>query len=715
MKYPKFLAFSALGTLLLASCANEDIAEPKGDGNVTFTLQMPGDLGTRDFGDGTKAKDLYFAVYEHESTTPIIVSEAEYHFTGLTTTVNLKLVNGKNYDIIWWAQSPDVDCYTFKPEEQSVEISYTGIASNDENRDAFFQHTTTGVITAAFSETVKLYRPFAQLNFGTDDLDEPAVTAAFTVVNPETGETSNTLRTQVTTSAYSKLNLLNEEASEEIETQLFGPNSPCTAETFPVPGYDYLNMNYILMTKDQQLNDLTFTVLDAAGKSFNTITIPNVPLQRNYRTNIYGQLLTSTASYEIVIEPDFNKPDYNFSQSWDGTARKPAVIDETNKSMTINDGNELAWLAQQLSNANNEYAEYAVDLNADIDLNGNAWTPIGSKTAYAGKFNGNGHTIKNLTVSGNYYIGLFAKATNGAVIDNVILDNVNLTGTYAGALVGDLTNSTVSNVKVKSGIINGRGTTAGLVGAASGNSTIENCDNAASVSCSGRYSGGIVATINSNSTGVVTVSGCNNTGNIDNTASKSYSGGIVGQSNGIIKDCTNSGKITGNNESLGGVVGEQRNYGSVTGCKNTGNVIKGIPGYGTGGIVGWVRYYYPSSANPRGLISVNDNINEGNITGGNGCGGIVGVFYNYGFCENNKNYAQKISTTGTFVAGIIGNAQFPTDRNNLLPDVPTDNTKLVIKGNVTTTTDITGSCSNPLVYDNSLGKNTEISGNTIPD
>ena len=178
MKQFKFLALAA-GTLLLASCANEDIAEPKGDGTVSFTLEMPGDLDTRVFGDGTKAKDLYFAVYEHESTTPIIVSEAEYQFVGLKTTVNLKLVNGKNYDIIWWAQSPEVNCYTFKPEDQTVEISYTGIASNDENRDAFFQHTTTGVINAAFSQTVKLYRPFAQLNFGTDDLDEPAVSAAF--------------------------------------------------------------------------------------------------------------------------------------------------------------------------------------------------------------------------------------------------------------------------------------------------------------------------------------------------------------------------------------------------------------------------------------------------------------------------------------------------------------------------------------------------------
>ncbi len=466
MKQCKFLALAA-GTLLLASCANEDIAEPKGDGNVTFTLQMPGDLGTRDFGDGTKAKDLYFAVYEHESTTPIIVSEAEYHFTGLTTTVNLKLVNGKNYDIIWWAQSPDVDCYTFKPEEQSVEISYTGIASNDENRDAFFQHTTTGVINAAFNQTVKLYRPFAQLNFGTDDLDEPAVTAAFnTVIDPETGlKTSTDLRTQVTTSAYSKLNLLNEEATKEVEAQVFGPNTPCLSEAFPVAGYDYLNMNYILMTKDQQLNNLDFTVLDATGKVFNTITIPNVPLQRNYRTNIYGQLLTSTADYNIEIVKNFEEPDYDINYV--------PVNNEADFVKAFNNAKDNDVLV--LNNDVTIPGTTPLVANADMEIN------LGDNTlnAYALKV-GEGKTLKiqggnlNLTKTGNTMVLDFQGDNSAIELENV---KMNTAAAHAIYFRRNTNTDTYNNntLRIKDSEIISTGAFAISVGAGVGTEAVTGC------------------------------------------------------------------------------------------------------------------------------------------------------------------------------------------------------------------------------------------------
>ena len=726
MKYFKFLAFVGFGSLLLASCASDEPLGPNdrpNDGKVQFTINLDG-AQTRAYGETPSCNELYYTVYDMDNKVVLADQQKAAFGEGVTsTTVELQLVANQQYKVIFYAHNSNSTFSSYANGKVTVNYANKNINSNID--DAFInkkEYTPAGATTAlpnqvftadGNAKTVYLTRPFAQVNIGTDDLNSAAVK---NIINNVTTEFT------VSTGLYTEYSILNEGSMGEPYTDPYtaSTGAPSVNPNFPVEPEIYSNLLsvYLLVPQTQDVVNAQYVINLTDKPVINTLNLNGMPVQGNYRTNIYGSLLTTQNKFNVTIDPIFGTPDYNFSKSWDGTARKPAVIDETNKSMTINDGNELAWLAQQLSNANNEYAEYTVNLNADIDLSGNAWTPIGTQTAYTGKFNGNGHTIKNLTVSGSSNLGLFAKAADGAVIDNVILDNVNVNGTsmYAGALVGNLANSTVSNVKVKDGTIKGRNYAGGIVGYASGNSKIDNCDNAASVEATYRYGGGIVGYITSNQNGIVTVSGCNNTGNIANTAPSkgSYTGGIVGQSNGVIENCTNSGQVTGSGESLGGVVGEQRTYGSITGCKNTGNVIKDDNGYGTGGIVGWVRYYYPSFANPRGLVSVNDNINEGNVTGGTGCGGIVGVFYNYGFCENNKNYAQKITTTGTFVAGIIGNAQFPTTSSNLLPDVPAD-TKLVIKGNVTTTTDITGSCSNPLVYDNSLGKNTEISGNTIPD
>ena len=298
------MALTAAGLLLVSSCSNDEMMNQVGEGNVTFTLEVPACLSTRAFGDGQKALDLTYAVYESGSKTPIIVSQNEVHFTDLKANVTLKLVNGKSYDFVWWAQSPEASCYEFDAATQTVKVDYTGIQTNDETRDAFFQHSTFKV-TGPVNETVRLYRPFAQVNFGTNDLDEVAVKAAF-------GEDYSALTTSLTATAYTSLNLFTEEATGEKAVTFAAAGIPAD-ETFPVAGYDYLSMDYLLMTKDQELQDITFSVLENGTQEFNKISISNVPFQRNYRTNIFGQLLTSTNEYNIVIEPDFETPDFMVS------------------------------------------------------------------------------------------------------------------------------------------------------------------------------------------------------------------------------------------------------------------------------------------------------------------------------------------------------------------------------------------------------------------
>ena len=64
-------------------------------------------------------------------------------------------------------------------------------------------------------------------------------------------------------------------------------------------------MSYVLVPKDKETVDIAFDY------TLTNRTFTNVPVQRNYRTNIFGSLLTNTADVNVVIAPGFNDPDYN--------------------------------------------------------------------------------------------------------------------------------------------------------------------------------------------------------------------------------------------------------------------------------------------------------------------------------------------------------------------------------------------------------------------
>lgn len=303
------IALMAVSAMMFSACNSDEPVSAVTDGNVTFVAQLPGEF-TRALGTGTQATKLSYAVYEAGTTTPVISSlEAgapQAEFTGLQTTLSLNLVKGKTYDVVFWADN-EAAPYTFDPATQSVKIDYTAINGNQENRDAFFQVERDLAVNGAIQKTVTLRRPFAQINFGTDDM--AAAEAAKTVVASTKLKVDN---------VYSTLNLLTGVASDPVEVT-FDYNGLLKDEVFPVDAkYTYLSMNYLLtgsevtdnvQAAEKELVNCEFTMKDDAGKEINTLTISNVPVQRNYRTNIYGSLLTSKIDYTINIDPEWNNPD----------------------------------------------------------------------------------------------------------------------------------------------------------------------------------------------------------------------------------------------------------------------------------------------------------------------------------------------------------------------------------------------------------------------
>lgn len=340
---------------------------------------------------------------------------------------------------------------------------------------------------------------------------------------------------------------------------------------------------------------------------------------------------------------------------------------------TISWASEVENVAQTTKgNTTTQYSSLAEALNAakdggtvellgDVTLTG-TWTAVGTKNApFKGTFDGKGHTITGLNISTNEndYVG-FIGMLDGGTVKDVKFANVSVTGKDdVGTAVGRIINGgTVSGVQVLSGSVSGAKRVGGVVGSIIADGSALNCTNAATVTGSVYNVGGIVGAAYYTEEGKqMYITNCANNGEV--TSSSVGAGGIVGLSAANVSGNTNTAPVKGTE--VGGIVGEQKSYGSVTNNTNSGAVTytSGENTYGAGGIIGWLRYHGTREASAykvSDIISVTGNKNSGSVAGGNDAGGIVGTVYNSAVIMNNKNTATSFSAT-TFAAGIVGNYQ----------------------------------------------------------
>ena len=397
--------------------------------------------------------------------------------------------------------------------------------------------------------------------------------------------------------------------------------------------------------------------------------------------------------------------------SWNGKSTEE-VIPNSEGVYEISKAAQLAWVAEQVNSKNNSFEGKTIRLTSDINLYNREWTPIGNGSRlgssaignqFKGTFDGNNKTVSRYTIyktkGKDYALGLFG-IVNGGIVKNFTIKNVDVynNSEMAAAAVGMLTGGgTVSGVEVASGIVEVTRGNGGIVGRMIKGGTISNCTNRAKIIGTGANVGGIVgAAYYTAKDQNMTIENCHNYGTVSGSAGSV--GGIVGLSAAKVTGCTNEANITGNGADVAGIVAEQQNAGSVTQCTNKGNITnKSKEAYGTGGIVGWIRYNGTTANYPvKNVISVTDNINRGNIDGGNDAGGIVGTVYNLGVINNNKNYATTLKAK-TFAAGIVGNAQF-TEK----PEGMDEPNSVTVNNNVSNTplSSITASNKDAYVYKN---------------
>lgn len=301
MKTLKYLAAAAL-TLLAVSCNKEQVAEvPDGQTvDVTFTAALPGEMATKAIGDGQTAKTLYVSVYENDDAKTKLDLDKTATFTDLKTQVTFSLVKGKTYNFVFWAQAAEGAPYDVT-DLKNIKISYEGAEANDEKRDAFYATRKELKVNGALTETIKLYRPFAQVNFGTADYDAAVAAGVEPVKSVFTATDVATI-----------FDTFEAEGKEAKDVVTF-TESALPGETLVTKAGDYkwMTMNYILPMGKQDAKHISNVTAEFIPETGITVkaSSPQTPVQNNYRTNILGNLLTSQVIFNIEIVPIFNEPD----------------------------------------------------------------------------------------------------------------------------------------------------------------------------------------------------------------------------------------------------------------------------------------------------------------------------------------------------------------------------------------------------------------------
>ena len=397
-----FLSMLAAVTLF-ASCSQEEVvSQQQATGEeslVSFTVTTP-QLGSRALGDGTTATDLYFAVYDETTATPTIVSSISSNttkyvdFANKKANITLPLLNGHKYSLLFWAESAACP-YTVNWEEKTIALDANAtLKSNQEVYDAFYAYVEPFIVTGDKSETIYLYRPFAQLNIGTTDKDIERVKEYFnvTVFDKTTVEV---------TDVPTKMNLATGIVDENSKQDLTYDASEYASLTgFPVDGYTSISMNYILVGTEKITTSVTLTT-DVQGLEERTYV--NVPLQNNYRTNIYGELFTSESNWNVEIDNEFDTPDYEIL---DGVLDLTADMELTSSyrvtnSLAINlNGNTLSYGVKDIL--------MRVENGATLTINGPG--KIVSELSYIASANEGGTIYVN---GGEYSASTTCFQTNG--------------------------------------------------------------------------------------------------------------------------------------------------------------------------------------------------------------------------------------------------------------------------------------------------------------
>ena len=291
----KKLFLLAVGlAMTLTACQKDEglVSDVATTSSFTVTIPQSG-VQTRAvtdaFGTGTSVNRCILEIYHGDK----LYDRIEKGVSGKTVTFdNLRLVSSQTYDFVFWA-----DCaegsegnFTDKVYNTANLKSITEIGpfvGNSDERDAFFAKESFKV-TGSFTKPVTLKRPFGLLVVKTNDLNEikdealkpTGYSVAFkglpTTFNALTGEVSGSADVTYTAGELAKAD-------------------------------GTISMDFLWATESEAaLSDFTMTFLNNGTAICTNDAFTNIPIRRNYRTNVSGNLLTKKGSISVTIDPNFD-------------------------------------------------------------------------------------------------------------------------------------------------------------------------------------------------------------------------------------------------------------------------------------------------------------------------------------------------------------------------------------------------------------------------
>ena len=486
-----------VGMFFATSCSQDELFNESTNGdfvNATFTIGTADGIGTRAVGDGTTVDKVACAVYDADGDELKDLYKVE-DVVGKTATYNVRLAKGQNYRIAFFAYNEAAGAYDVTDLKNIVVND--GQLSNVEGRDAFtaYYDVVTGKSMNAINETVTLKRPFAQLNLGIDAVElEDAKKAGIEVAESKI----------VVSNVYKAFSAFDNAVVEGAETSemTFELNAiPTEALKVTVNGeerfYNYLALNYLLVGdngSEKSLTDVEFIWKGKDGETNDpTTTFLNIPVQRNYRTNIIGKLLTSPANFTIVVDAEFDgeKVVHEIFSAQDlqgvlngnlaaGThtfylgadiAGDVTILQQEGVNIVI-DGSTHKWDGTVTINGNARAngAETLTLKNINFEAS-TGKTFIDAPTKVNGKYNySHNVTVDNCTFSSAAYnediVGIKLLTTYNAVVKNctatnihtlaqfqstdnaTVIENVKVVNCKNGISLGNMASATITNAEI---------------------------------------------------------------------------------------------------------------------------------------------------------------------------------------------------------------------------------------------------------------------------
>lgn len=293
------------------ACQKDEAKGSHGEEYVNrLSVEIPLEAQTRAVSEGSLVDVVYYEVWSEDFTTRLFYNNAAVD--NCMAEIDVALVKDQTYQMIFWAQKKSVENGFQSPFSWStlkrVNVNYAKFTENNKDcYDAFY--CIAQVESDGKDKTVRLYRPFAQVNFGTNTLE--TAFGKFTI-------DSNTMKISQLATAFDTVNGHAYADSYQSNVSITASQGGLVQQetddrkdlVIGDTGYYWVAMNYILVPSQDMATvkvDLTF---NTSGGTLSH-SIENVPIKKNYRTNIVGDLFTSSTHLQIVVDPNFKKPDIN--------------------------------------------------------------------------------------------------------------------------------------------------------------------------------------------------------------------------------------------------------------------------------------------------------------------------------------------------------------------------------------------------------------------